>query len=85
MIQEFEQQDKRELGAALAEARQRARLLSTDEAAALFGLSAWELRRGFKAGIYPALEIGAGDKKRLRWRADLLESAILRQIEEAGG
>ena len=79
MIQEAKQADRRELGAALAEAR-RAKLLSTDEAAAMFGLSAWELRRGFKAGIYPALEIGAGDKKRLRWRADLLEEAILRQI-----
>lgn len=80
MIQETEQTDRRELGAALAEARRRARLLSTAEAAEAFGLSAWELRRGFKAGVYPALEIGAGDKKRLRWRADLLEEAILRQI-----
>lgn len=82
MIQEIQQTDRREMGAALMESRRRNKLLSTAEAAKEFGLSAWELRRGYRAGVYPALEIGAGEKRRLRWRSDLLEAAILRQIEE---
>lgn len=80
-----ERDEKAGLGPALHEARRRNRMLSTSEAADLFGLSQAELRRGFQEGIYPALLVGAGNRKRLRWRPDLLEAAILREIENNGG
>ena len=51
--------------------------MSTEKASEATGLSCFELRRGFKQGIYPALLIGTGGKRpRLRWRLDLLEAAI---------
>lgn len=34
-------------------------LISTKQAAELTGLSEYELRYGFKRGLYPALEVGA--------------------------
>lgn len=52
-------------------------LVNTQEAARLTGLSAYELRTGFKRGIYPALEIGRGDRRRsLRWNPEVLERAL---------
>ncbi len=52
-------------------------LLTTKQASEIFGLSEYELRRGYKEGIYPAIEIGAGmEHKKLRWRYDLLEDAL---------
>ena len=63
------------------------RLLNTQEAAKATGLSAYELRMGFKQGRYPAIEIGDEDSrvKRLRWNLDALEAAILRQLGYCGG
>lgn len=56
-------------------------LVSTEKAAAATGLSCWELRRGFKAGDYPAIQIGRGDRaKRLRWDLDALEMAIRQRM-----
>ena len=53
------------------------RLLTTREASQMFGLSEYELRRGYKEGIYPAIEIGGGEKwRKLRWRSDLLEETL---------
>ncbi len=61
----------------------RKNLLTTDEAAAATGLTAYELRLGFKAGKYPALRIGRGGcQPRLRWRLDLLEAAIEKAMLE---
>lgn len=60
-------------------------LANTEEAAEFTGLSAFELRRGYKAGIYPAIAIGGGDKKRLRWNLDILAEAIERQMVEEQG
>ena len=52
-------------------------LISTEKAAELTGLSAYELRNGFKRGLYPALEIGRGSRRKsLRWDADILQAAI---------
>ncbi len=58
-------------------------LVTTDQAANATGLSAWELRAGFKQGKYPAIEIGRGEqKKRLRWNLDMLQAAIQQQMLE---
>jgi hypothetical protein len=58
-------------------------LVPTKTAAEVTGLSIYELRRGFKEGIYPAIEIGRGDRKRrLRWNLDLLGEAIAEQMRK---
>lgn len=58
-------------------------LVSTKEAVKATGLSAWELRNGYKTGRYPAIEIGYGERaKRLRWNLDMLQAAIMRQMTE---
>ena len=55
---------------------------TTKKASEVTGLSEYELRRGWKAGIYPALLIGSGDqRRRLRWNLEMLEAAIKRQME----
>ena len=60
------------------------RLLTTNEAAEMFGLSAYELRNGFKQGIYRAIAIGSRDstKKRLRWRSDQLKEDIEKKTKK---
>ena len=62
----------------IAEIKAHPRLLTTKEASQIFGLSEYELRRGFKAGIYPAIQIGSGSQKyrKIKWRYDLLEEAL---------
>ena len=39
-------------------------LVCTKKAAELTGLSEYELRYGFKRGLYPALEVGRGSRQR---------------------
>ena len=39
-------------------------LISTKQAAELTGLSEYELRYGFKRGLYPALEVGHGSRRK---------------------
>ena len=57
-------------------------LVTTEVASRETGLSAWELRNGYKQGRYPAIEIGQGDRaKRLRWNLDLLNEAIMCQMK----
>ena len=52
-------------------------LINTEQAAELTGLSEYELRYGFKRGLYPALEIGRGSRRKsLRWDPDILQQAI---------
>lgn len=52
-------------------------LISTKQAAELTGLFEYELRYGFKQGVYPALEIGRGSRRKsLRWDAEVLQQAI---------
>ncbi len=52
-------------------------LICTRKAAELMGLSEYELRYGFKQGIYPALEVGRGSRRKsLRWDPDILQQAI---------
>lgn len=52
-------------------------LVCTKKAAELTGLSEYELRFGFKQGLYPALEIGMGSRRKsLRWDPDILQQAI---------
>ena len=52
-------------------------LICTKKAAELTGLSEYELRYGFKQGLYPALEIGRGSRRKsLRWDPDILRQAI---------
>ena len=52
-------------------------LINTKQAAELTGLSAYELRHGFKKGLYPALEVGRGSRRKsLRWDPDILQQAI---------
>lgn len=59
-------------------------LMNTKQAAKATGLSAYELRRGYKLGLYPAIEIGMSSKnKRLRWNMKMLEEAIFRNMEQA--
>ena len=52
-------------------------LINTKQAAELTGLSEYELRYGFNQGLYPALEIGRGSRRKsLRWDADILQKAL---------
>lgn len=52
-------------------------LICTKKAAELTGLSELELRNGFKRGLYPALEVGRGSRRKsLRWDPDILQQAI---------
>ena len=52
-------------------------LINTRQAAELTGLSEYELRYGFKQGIYPALEVGRGSRRKsLRWDPEVLQQAI---------
>lgn len=52
-------------------------LICTKKAAELTGLSEYELRYGFKQGVYPALEVGRGSRRKsLRWDPDILQQAI---------
>lgn len=52
-------------------------LISTKQAAELTGLSEYELRYGFKLGLYPALEVGHGSRRKsLRWDPEVLQQAI---------
>ena len=62
------------------------RLLNTAEAAKAVGLSAYELRMGFKQGRYPAIEIGDEDSrvKRLRWNLDALEGKRMATLQNRG-
>ena len=55
-------------------------LVTTKQAAEATGLSEYELRRGWKEGRYPALVIGRGDERRLRWNLEALEEAIRAQM-----
>ena len=53
-------------------------LICTKKAAELTGLSAYELRHGFKQGLYPALEVGRGSRRKsLRGDPEILQQAIL--------
>ncbi len=58
------------------EVQERPRLLTTKEASEKFGLSQFELRRGFKEGKYPAIKLGNGGWGKIKWRADLLEETL---------
>ena len=71
----YEQEDAADI---VAEIKAHPRLLSTKEASQIFGLSEYELRRGFKVGIYPGIQIGRGGQKyrKIKWRYDLLEEAL---------
>lgn len=61
------------------------KLATTEQASASTGLSTWELRRGYKMGLYPAIEIGRGERaRRLRWDLDLLQEAIRQRMTEGG-
>lgn len=52
-------------------------LICTKKAAELTGLSELELRNGFKRGLYPALEVGRGSRRKsLRWDPEILQQAI---------
>jgi len=58
-------------------------LVPTKRAALATGLSEWELRRGYKEGIYPAILIGRGERaRRLRWDIELLNNEIHRRMQE---
>lgn len=51
--------------------------VNTKTAARILGLSQYELRRGYKQGIYPAIQIGCGDeRKTLRWDIDILRETL---------
>lgn len=55
----------------------------TEKTSEHFGLSEYELRRGFKEGRYPALVIGRGDeRRRLRWDWEALDRAIKKEMEK---
>ena len=52
-------------------------LVCTKKASELTGLSELELRNGFKRGLYPALEVGRGSRRKsLRWDPEILQQAI---------
>lgn len=52
--------------------------VNTKTAARILGLSQYELRRGYKQGIYPAVQIGGGgERKTLRWDVDLLRETLV--------
>ena len=56
-------------------------LISTKQAAELTGLSEYELRYGFKRGLYPALEVGRGSRRKsLRWDPDILRQPLVQGI-----
>ena len=56
-------------------------LISTKQAAELTGLSEYELRYGFKRGLYPALEVGRGSRRKsLRWDPDILRQTLVQGI-----
>lgn len=56
--------------------------VNTETAARELGLSAYELRRGWKAGVYPALVIGTGaERPRLRWNLDAVQAAMAKASE----
>ena len=59
------------------------RLFSTKETAKKFRMSEYELRKGWKEGRFPAYEIGSGRGTRLRWNLNLLEMAIMEQMQNA--
>lgn len=56
--------------------------MTTEKAAQATGLTAYELRLGFKEGRYPALEIGRGNRRRsLRWDLDLLQATLRERMK----
>ena len=58
-------------------------VVTTKQASEDTGLSEWELRRGFKEGVYPAIIIGRGKQaRRLRWDLEILHEAIRHRMEE---
>ena len=58
------------------------RLVNTKEAAKVTGLSEHMLRQGWKSGLYPAIELGGGGRGvRLRWNLNLLDAAIMNQMQ----
>lgn len=58
------------------------RLVNTEEAARVTGLSERMLRQGWKTGLYPAIELGGGGRGvRLRWNLNLLDAAIMNQMQ----
>ena len=58
-------------------------LLTTEQASKAVRLSQYELRRGWKEGRYPALQIGRREQRqRLRWNLDVLQAAIMEQMKE---
>ncbi len=63
------------------------RLLSTQEAAAATGLSAYELRKGAAEGRYPVILLGSPSSKfrKKRWQLAALEEAIQQQVSGIGG
>ncbi len=63
------------------------RFVNTREAARETGLSEYTLRQGFKQGLFPALEIGRGSRRRsLRWDLDVLQSRLQeRMLSERDG
>ncbi len=67
-----------------AEIKAHPRLLTTKEASQIFGVSEYELRRGFKKGIYPAIQLGSSDQKfrKIKWRYDLLEEVLKKEQSE---
>ena len=57
------------------------KLLSTKEVSEAIGMSEFELNRGFREGLYPALIVGNGGRgSKLRWDLDLLTEAIKKQM-----
>ncbi len=81
LTEQQENAEKRN-GRELPEKKEIPRLLTTREASEMFGLSQCELRRGYKEGIYPAIEIGSGERMRqLRWRSDLLEELFVKETK----
>ena len=65
---------------------ERIRLISTAEAARASGLSERELRAGAASGRFPVLRIGRGEERqRLRWRLDLLLTALEREMQAEAG
>lgn len=61
------------------------KLVTTAQASAATGLSEWELRRGYREGIYPAILIGRGEsQRRLRWDIELLQETIRERMKGGG-
>lgn len=56
--------------------------LSTKAAASALGISAYELRRGFRAGVYPGIQVGEKGK-RLKFDPDIVQAAIQRKAAES--